>query len=294
VVEIAIVHEARIPPKSCRALLREARKIGLRAHYIPIKYISVEIGEKTGLYVGSKELDINGILLRGLGFSVNNETYISRVTILKVLENLGVRIMNPVNSLLNARNKFYTLFIAKKLGINVPNTMLTEDIMFAYNYIDKMGEITLKPIVGSRGFGLSRFSDKDTAFQAMRALLEYNLPLMVQKYLVNPLRDMRIFVIGDRVVASMYRLAPSGGWKANIAQGGTGVKYDPDPEVINLALKITRALNLDYAGVDVIESGGRYFLLEVNASADFDELSRVTRKNIAREIVMYFKEILKK
>ena len=291
---IGIVHEARIPPKSSRRLFEAAKKLNIPVHYIPIKYIVGKILDNDlNFSIGIKELKVDGILLRGLGFSPSLEQFLSRISILKLIEYCGIRIMNNVDSLILSRNKFMTLLIAKSRGINVPETILSENIAYTYKFIEHWGKYIYKPIIGSRGFGSTLFKDKDIAFQAMKTLEAFNQPLMFQKFIENPGRDIRIMVIGDDIVASMYRIASPSSWKTNIAQGGVGKPYKPVEEVREIAIKISKMLGLDYAGVDILESPRGYVLLEVNGSADFEELTRVSGINIAEKIVQYLVDLIK-
>ena len=201
--------------------------------------------------------------------------------------------MNKVDSLLLSRNKFMTLFLAKTHGIKVPETILSENIAYTYRFIEKWDKYIYKPIIGSRGFGSTLFIDKDIAFQAMKTLEKFNQPFMFQKFIENPGRDIRIMVIGDNVIASMYRITAPFTWKANIAQGGVGKPYKPTEEVKEMAIRISKILGLDYAGVDILESSKGYILLEVNGSPDFEELTRVSGINIAEKIILHLLDLIK-
>ena len=111
---------------------------------------------------------------------------------------------------------------------------------------------------------------------------------MVQEYVPSASRDTRAFVIGERVVAAMTREAPPGGWKSNVSQGGRASPTSLSPELSELAIRATKALELEYSGVDVAEiPGGGYCVLEVNASPSWQALRQTTSVNVPRELLLY-------
>ena len=91
---------------------------------------------------------------------------------------------------------------------------------WAYRASRKFREVVYKPIVGSLGFGTMKLSNVDMAFNAYKRLERLGQPMYLQEYLEKPGRDVRAFVIGDEVLACIYRIARAGEWKTNVAQGG--------------------------------------------------------------------------
>jgi len=293
-VNLALIQDGERLTKASRHLLKAIKDLGHKAYHIPFELINVEVGRETCVRVGGQEIALDGALLRGLRSDISLEQYLARYAILKQVETLGIPMVNEVDPLFLARNKYLTLLIARMTGISVPDTLLTESLAAGYRIAKEWNDIVLKPIAGSRGVGSIRFNDPDMAFFAMKKLRMFSQPLMIQRYIDKPNRDLRIFVIGDQVVASMYRYAPPNSWKTNIAQGGRGVACNPDDQVKEIAIKIAKILNLDYAGIDIVESERGPLLLEVNASADFEELMKVTGVNIPRRIVQKLIEKVKK
>jgi ribosomal protein S6--L-glutamate ligase len=94
-------------------------------------------------------------------------------------------------------------------------------------------------------------------------------------------------VIGDKVVGSAYKYRAEGKWKTNVAQGGKMVEEKVPDEVLELGLKATRAMELDYSGVDIIESPDGPIILEVNGSPGWQALNLATNIKVAEEIVKY-------
>ncbi len=116
----------------------------------------------------------------------------------------------------------------------------------------------------------------------------YSRIAMIQPFIGDG-TDYRVFVIGDEVTASMVRKPGPGDWRSNVARGGGfahAVKLSAD--AYEIAIKAVKALDLDYAGVDLLYSeGGGYMVNEVNAIPEFKGLMSVSGVNIARKIAEY-------
>jgi ribosomal protein S6--L-glutamate ligase len=145
-------------------------------------------------------------------------------------------------------------------------------------------------MIGSMGYGSMRFDNPDLAYNAFRLLERIGQPIYVQEYIAKPGRDIRAFVLGERVLASVYRTAPPGEWKTNVAQGGCMEAVDLPPEIEALALKVARTLRLEYAGIDIAETSQGPVVLEVNSSPSWQGLQKATNINVAEHLVRYAME----
>ncbi len=290
---IAIVAESPTPDEPSRDIYFEIKKRGLGVRYLPIQRLSIEIS-KDGVVVATRRgpLDASIVLVRGLGYVVDFNTLMRRVSTLRIMERTGVVTINPVTSLLLSRDKLESIYLLKNAGIPVPPTVVTEDLYYGYKTAKEMGKIVIKPIQGSRGFGTMLFEDPEQAFQVMRTLLITKNPLYLQKYVEKPNRDIRVIVIDGRPIGCMYRISTS--WKTNIAQGAVGVACELTPELEEIAVKATKTLGLIYSGVDIGESGEGYVVFEVNASPDWRGFKQATGLNPATYLVDYVQQIAKR
>ncbi len=128
---------------------------------------------------------------------------------MRLIEESGTVVINPLDGLLRTRNKLETTVILKSKGLPVPDTIGTEDILYAYEMAKSMRDVVIKPLQGSRGYGAVKISDADIAFQVMRTLLTFKKPIYLQKYIEKPNRDIRVMVIdGGEVFGCMIRVAP--------------------------------------------------------------------------------------
>jgi SSU ribosomal protein S6P modification protein len=289
---VAVVAESQTPDEPTRDIYFEVKRRGLPVRYIPIQRLSVKItGGGAVVETRGGPLEASVVVIRGLGYVIDSNTLMRRVSVLRILEREGKAAINPVDALLNCRNKLETIYLLAKAGLPVPPTVVTEDLYQGYTATKEMGKVVLKPIQGSRGFGAMMFEDPEQAFQVMRTLLITRNPLYIQKYIEKPNRDIRIIVVDRRPIGCMYRVSTS--WKTNIAQGATGVPCKITPELEEIAVKATETLGLVYSGVDIGEGRKGYVVFEVNASPDWRGFKQATGINPATYLADYIHRVAK-
>ena len=230
-----------------------------------------------------KELD--AILIRPIGKG-SLEEIIFRLDVLQRLEKKGLLVINPPRSIEISADKYCSLSLLDEEGITVPPTIATEDTEAALRAFQELGEdVVIKPVFGSRGMGIGRVTDLETAWRIFHALNYTRHVLYIQKFIHHGTRDIRLFVIGHRVIAAMYRQAD--GWKTNIDQGARPIPFKPSKELEELALKVAETIGCKVAGVDVMESQEGYMVNEINSQPGFKGLQLATKVNIAGEIIDY-------
>ncbi len=294
-LKISVIADSLVPDRPCRDLLRAARSRGLTAKYVPISMLSVALDESgVSLVIRNNKFSVDGVFLRSLGLLIDVDQFVRRVTVMKLIEDSGVLMINPLVPFLTARNKLETMIILKRCGIRVPRTYCTEDLIHAYGIAKRLKDFVIKPIQGSKGIGSVRLNDADVAFHVMKTLMSLKKPIYIQEYVNKPDRDIRAFVIDGELFGCMYRISTSG-WKTNIFQGAKGVVCDRvDEELKEISIKAAESLGLIYAGVDVGEDSSGYVVFEVNGSPEWRELSEVTGKNPADRLVDVMIEKLKR
>ena len=119
-----------------------------------------------------------------------------------------------------------------------------------------------------------------------RYVPHHDFVLYLQEYVKHGGKDIRCFVVGERVIASMYRVA-KGGWKTNVSQGGVPIPFKPSKETEELAVKAAKTVGCEIAGVDLMESKEGLMVHEVNSQPGFMGLQTSTGIDIAGEIVDY-------
>jgi len=210
-----------------------------------------------------------------------------RISMIEHMEVSGIRVINPCYSFRRARDKYATQYTLARAGLPIAETYTTESMERAYRWSRELGVSVYKPILGSMGKGSLKFDDPDIAYNAWKMLSRLGQPLIVQEYLRNPGRDIRVFVVGGEVVGSAYKYGAPGEWKTNVAQGARMVDEPVPRETLDLGVKATSALGLDYAGVDIIESERGPVILEVNGAPGWQALKAATGVDVAEKIVRF-------
>jgi RimK family alpha-L-glutamate ligase len=214
------------------------------------------------------------------------EQIIFRVDALHWLEERGVPVMNSPRAIERTVDKFYTSALLHGAGLPTPETIACEDVATAMAEVRRMGDVVIKPIFGSMGHGLVRVTDPDVGFRVLRALEQTRAVFYLQRTIDHDGRDIRAFVVGDRVIGAIERRAPDGDWRTNVSRGGSARAIDLCDEYRDLALRAAAAVGADYAGVDLLPArDGRVFVLEVNGIPGWEGLQRATSLDVAGAIV---------
>lgn len=201
------------------------------------------------------------------------------------LEAAGVTVINTAAATDVCGDKWRTALALRSAGLPTPRTVLATGVDAARAAIEEAGfPVVVKPVSGSWGRRVAYLTDAHAA----DAMLDYcaALPspqarvLCVQEPIDKPDRDIRVFVIGGRVVGAMYRR--SAGWRTNVSLGAEVSACPVDDELAKLALGAAEATGAEIAGVDLIEGpAGERYVLEVNARAEFAGLTRACELDVA-------------
>jgi RimK family alpha-L-glutamate ligase len=266
-------------------LLEELRRRGVEAYAFPSTRFFSRIGFKPKVSVRGYSIDeYEAIIVRQVpGGSPEQVFY--RMDVLHRLEDLGIYVMNPAEGIERAVDKYYTSTLLEDAAIPTPRTAVTESYREAMDAFEELGgDVVVKPLFGSLGVGMLRVSDRDMAHRVFRAIELIRGVYYLQEYIPHRNQDIRAFVVGDRVVASMMRIGAD--WRTNISRGGRGEPLNLDEDLKKLSVKATRVIGLDYAGVDILPSqDGKHYITEVNSTPGWRGLQGVTDVNIAAVIV---------
>ena len=229
--------------------------------------------------------DISAMITRPIGRG-SLEEILFRMNLLHRLERLGLLIINPPLAIERSVDKFCSLTLFHENGLPVPRTAVTESHDEALKCFHELGEdVVVKPLFGSRGIGATRITDPDIAARVFRTISFHHGVLYLQKFIPHGGSDIRAFVIGDRVVASMQRIAEN--WKTNVSLGAKPVSLNLSVELEKLAINAAKVIGCRVTGVDLIEGPNGPVLIELNSQPGWRGLQSVTKVNIADEIISY-------
>ena len=230
-------------------------------------------------------LDVDAVLARIIP-NGSLEQIIYRMDALHWIEKRGVPVMNSPRAIERSVDKFYTTALLQEAGLPTPETVVCESAADAMAAVLAMGDVIVKPIFGSMGHGMVRVSDPDVAFRVVRALEQTRAVFYVQRAVDHDGRDVRVFVVGGRVLGAIERHASDGDWRTNVSRGGSARPFELPPAWEQLALRAAAAVDADYAGVDLLPSrDGTVFVLEVNGIPGWQGLQQATGLDVAGVIV---------
>jgi len=233
-----------------------------------------------------KDLEPKGALVRGVGADSTKKIFF-RLDLLSAIEEYGIRLVNSREALEIASDKFLTSIYLENNDIPTPKTIICENPEDAIDAFEELGgDVILKPLYGSKGIGIIRLNDKGFAENVIYSLAELNQIFYLQEFIKHNNRDIRVLVLGDKVIAGMYRISDN--WKTNIHAGARSEPIDLNDEVIELAIRASKAVKTDISGVDIIESKEGYSVLEVNSIPGFTALQKVTDKILVKEIIDFY------
>lgn len=261
---------------------------GCEAVFVLLSECRMDLSSPTaGLVIPGFERALpDGIFVRGIAAGTL-EQITFRLGLLHALREAGVPVFNDARAIERSVDKSMTSFLLHRAGVPTPATWVTEAEpearAIAMREIASGRELVVKPLFGSQGIGLKRL----TTVSDLPPAAEYNHVFYLQRFIdagEGKWHDWRVFVVGQRVVAAMIRHGLS--WINNVAQGARCESAAADAELVHLAETATRALGLDYAGVDIIRSpDARMQVVEVNSCPAWKGLQEVSDIDIAQALV---------
>ena len=212
-------------------------------------------------------------------------------SVLRHLERLHVPVLNNADSIEAAKDKMYSTQILRQHNIPVPQTMLVRfpvDTAFVEKEIGF--PCVIKVLSGSYGKGIHLVRDTLALEELMEFVSSLNSPLniLIQEYVdFSPGVDVRVLVVGGKILGAMKRTGADGDFRANISRGGRGEVYPLDDQAAFIATESAKVLDLDIAGVDLLIDSNGYKVCEVNSAPGFKGFEEYCEVNVAKEILTY-------
>jgi len=204
--------------------------------------------------------------------------------------------LNSSSSISQSRDKLFSSQLFSRNGIQIPVTGFAKSPLETKDLIDMVGgsPLIIKLLESTQGKGVVSAETNKAAESVINAFKSLQANILVQEFIKEADgKDIRCFVVDGKVIASIMRSAPKGEFRSNIHQGGTASKVKISPEERRLAIKASKILNLDVAGVDIIRSNKGPLLLEVNSSPGLEGIENATGKDIANTIIEAIEKKLK-
>ncbi len=264
--------------KESKAILNAAEELGFDTVWLREENTTVTVKD------GEVELEPDADV-------IINRLLLSKST--KPAEDLGLtRILegfcptlNTSNAVLTAIHKYAAAVVLAKAGLPVPDAVLALATEKLNEQQDSFGEQAVyKTTIGTHGGGTWRVA-LDEPVNAKVGERQAFLQEYIDQEGIQ--RDVRVYVVGDEVIGAMYRQAPENDWRTNVALGGSVEDAGPElpAEAADIAQRAIDAVGLDYGGVDLIDDGDQWYILEVNPTAGFRGFFEATGTSPAPAIV---------
>jgi len=218
-------------------------------------------------------------------------------TLTLMLEGAGLRVINSYGVAETCSNKLATSIALATAKVPTPRTFLALTSEAAEEAAEMLGyPLVLKPFTGSWGRMVTVVRDRST----FQSLIEYKEELAnpqeqhmyyLQEYIRRPPRDIRAIVAGDSIIACVYRIAPPGEWRTNVARGAVSKAFKPDSELKEIILKAADAVGGGILGVDAMEPESGYLVHEVNNTVEFRGAQSAVGTDIPAQLIKYISQV---
>jgi ribosomal protein S6--L-glutamate ligase len=275
---------------STHRLVKAARARGHTVRVInPLRCYMDITSAKPMVHYKDQRLNDFGVIIPRIGASI---TYYGSA-ILRQFEMMGVYSLNESTAITRSRDKLRCLQILSRSGIGLPTTSYAHSTKMTEKLIKMVGgaPCVIKLIEGTQGKGVILAETHKAAESVIDGFRQMKAHFLVQEFIRESNGcDIRAFVIGDRVVASMMRKAKEGEFRSNLHRGGTAIPVDISEEEASMAVNAAKALGLNVAGVDLLRSTRGPLVLEVNSSPGLQGIETSTGLDIASMIIEYIEE----
>ncbi len=210
--------------------------------------------------------------------------------VVRQFEMMEVYSVNESVAISRSRDKLRSLQLLARKGIGLPITGFAHSTRYSDDLINLTGgaPLVLKILEGTQGIGVVLADTNKAAQSVIEAFRGLNTHILVQEYIRESQgKDIRFFVVGDKVVGAMERVAGPGDFRSNIHRGGSGYPVKITPEERTTAIRSAQIMGLNIAGVDMLRSNNGPMVMEVNSSPGLQEIEKITGEDIAVKIIEY-------
>ncbi len=282
---------SRAPRIYSTARLREEAK--KRGHQIkvldPLKFgMSVE-SKNPDLTYNGRHLSAYDAVIPRIGASI---TFYG-AAVVRQFEQMGVFSINSSSAITMSRDKLRSMQILSRHDIGIAKSAFVKRKSDVLPAIEEMGgaPVIIKLLEGTQGVGVILADTEKVAEAIIETLQSTRQNVLIQKFVAESRgRDIRAFVIGDRMAAAMRRMAQGSEFRSNVHRGGTTEAVSLDPVYERTAVRAAQIMGLRVAGVDMLEGADGPVIMEVNSSPGLEGIENATGKNLAGEIVDFLEE----
>jgi len=246
---------------------------------IPLRFPQIQARVHQGrstLFIGETDLStLDAMIVRTMPPG-SLEQVVLRMDILATAEQHGLRVVNSARSIECAVDKFLTTEKLAAAGLPVPDTVACESseaAMEAFELLNR--DVVVKPVFGAEGRGILRVNHPEMALRTFRTLERLNATIYLQEFLTGPQEDIRILLLDGQMIGSMKRRPADGDFRANAAQQGRAVPWDPSDREVELARQAADITGCVFSGIDLMyNERNEPVVIEVNAVPGWRKLQQ--------------------
>jgi ribosomal protein S6--L-glutamate ligase len=241
------------------------------------------------VYYRNRKLDDFDAIIPRVGASV---TFYA-TAVLRQFEMMGVYCLNESVAISRSRDKLRALQLLARKGIGMPVSGFAHSTKMSAELIKLVGgaPLVIKLLEGTQGKGVVLAETEAAAESVIDAFRDLDEYFLVQEFIKEAEgADIRAFVVGNKVVASMMRKAKNGDFRSNLHRGGTATSIKLSPEERKTATRAAEAMGLNVAGVDILRSKHGPLVIEVNSSPGLEGIEKSTEKDVATAIIEYIEK----
>ncbi len=215
--------------------------------------------------------------------------------VVRQFELMNTFVVNDSQAIARSRDKLRCMQKLAKAGIDLPTTGCAHSTKDVAGLIEIAGgaPLVVKLLEGTQGIGVVLAETNKAAASVIEAFRGLNANIIVQEFIQEAGgSDIRCFVVGDKVVASMMRKAADGEFRSNIHRGGSGHKVEISEKERTMAIRAAQLLGLEVAGVDILRSNHGPVVMEVNSSPGLEGIEKTTKVNVAGAIIEHIESRL--
>ena len=275
---------------STKRLVDAGEKRGHEIEVIDVLKCYMNItSKKPSVHFQNRALDYFDAVIPRIGASI---TFYG-CAVLRQFEMMGVFPLNDTLAITRSRDKLRALQVLSRKGVGLPVTGFGHSLKRTEDLIQIVGgaPLVIKLLEGTQGKGVVLAETKKAAQSTIEAFRSLGGHFLVQQFIGEAkASDLRCFVVGEKVIASMKRVAKEGEFRANLHLGGHVEKVKITPKERETAVDAAKALGLRVAGVDILQSESGPLVIEVNSSPGLEGIEKASEKDVADLIIAYIEK----
>jgi len=271
---------------STRRLANEALKAGWAVRILDPLSLTVVVDDKGGrIFHRGWPIECEAVIPR-IGYSITRRG----VAIVRQFEQMGVIVLNQSLSIERSRDKLLASQLMADAGVPIPVTAHVASTTDIDSALARVGGVpcVVKATEGTQGSGVFLARNYQQVRQLVSQMLERGMKPLVQTYIEESHgKDIRVLVVGGKVVAAMRRRASGSEFRSNFHLGGSVEQVYLNEEFVSVALSAANILDMDIAGVDLLESKDGPLVLEVNSSPGLEGIEGASGVNVAEAVAQH-------